>query len=173
MFIERKLIKIDYRLHYYSMLSRFLNYYVHVWTCLWKGWVLADVSWQRTKALMLSGNNEKRWIQHRKIIVTQEFTVYYESAKHLGDVARERILPYFTSFRLFLYRCPPPSLYTVAPVFPISLHTLLCLDSRLVHAKIREIKSLLSRDWLPQIYLVEFQCSFKDSLQLVKSKGHR
>lgn len=50
-------------------------------------------------------------IGHRKIIVTQEFTACYESAKHLDDVTRKRTLPYFASFRLFLYHCPLRPLY--------------------------------------------------------------
>lgn len=51
---------------------------------------------------MLSGNNEKQWVGHRKIIVTQEFTVCYENAKHLSVTSREKEL-YFAPFRLFLY----------------------------------------------------------------------
>lgn len=86
-------------------------------------------------------------IGHRKIIVTQEFTVRYESAKHLGDVARERTLPSFCFFSLVPLSLSP-SLCTMAH-FPISLRAPFCHDSRLTHAKIQEIKSLLSGDQLP------------------------
>lgn len=80
------------------------------------------------------------------------------------DVARERTLPCFYFFSLvpLSLSTPPPSLYVS---FSISLRTPLCLNSRLAHKwKSEEIKTLLSRDRLPQIYLVEFQCNFKDSL---------
>ena len=83
-----------------------------------KWWMVADISWQRTKSLMLASNNVKHWVKHCKIIVTQEFIVCYESAKHLGDVARERTLLYFfvtTSFFLLVpLSLSAPPLYTVA-----------------------------------------------------------
>ena len=67
---------------------------------------------------MLAGSNVKHWVEHRKIIVTQEFTVCYESAKHLGDVARERTLSYFfvtiSFFSLIPLSLSAPPLYTVA-----------------------------------------------------------
>lgn len=77
--------------------------------------VLADVSWQRTRTLMLSGNNAKQWVGHHKIIVTQEFTVCYEKAPNTSVTSRAKEL----FLTLLLFACPflvvrPPSLYAAA-----------------------------------------------------------
>lgn len=118
-----------------------------IWTYLcMKWWVLADVSWQRTKVVMLSGNNEKWWIRHRKIIVTQEFTVRYESVKHLSDVARKLSLYFFSLIPLSLFT---PPFYTVTYFF--RYHCVLFTSTR--DWRTRKIKSLLSRDYLLQMQI--------------------
>lgn len=86
---------------------------------------LADVSWQRTRTLMLSGNNAKRWVGHHKIIVTQEFTVCYEKAPNTSVTSRAKELfltPLLFACSILVVR--PPRLFMPRPIFPISLRAL-------------------------------------------------
>lgn len=85
---------------------------------------LADVSWQRTRTLMLSGNNAKQWVGHHKIIVTQEFTVCYEKAPNTSVTSRAKEL--FLTPLLFAcsFLVVRPRLFMPQPIFPISLRAL-------------------------------------------------
>lgn len=112
-------MKIYYRFYCYCTFSRFLNHSArtHEHICEMVS-ALADVSWQRTRTLMLSGNNAKQWVGHHKIIVTQEFTVCYEKAPNTSVTSRAKeLFPYSAPFRLFLSRCPPPVSLCRSPFF--------------------------------------------------------
>lgn len=139
---------------------------------------LADVSWQRTRTLMLSGNNAKRWVGHHKIIVTQEFTVCYEKAPNTSVTSRAKEL--FLTLLLFacsflVVRPPPPVSLCRSPFFRYHcvLSALPRLASRLAHTKIREIKSaVFPETGFRKCVWWSFNAVSKTVLQLVKSKGH-
>lgn len=134
---------------------------------------LADVSWQRTRTLMLSGNNAKQWVgpsqnyRHSRI-----YCLLRESAKHLGDVARERTSPYSAPFRSFLSRCPPPSLYAAAHFSDIIACSALTRVATGAHENPRNKVAAFPETGFRKCVWWSFNAVSKTVLQLVKSKGH-
>lgn len=137
--------------------------------------VLADVSWQRTRTLMLSGNNAKQWGRAITKLSSLKNLLFVTRKRqtHLGDVARERTFPSSAPFSLVPFPLSAPRLFMLQPIFPISLRAPLCLASRLAHTKIREIKSaVFPETGFRKCVWWSFNAVSKTVLRLVESKGH-